>query len=79
MFLALLSTHHVGGVQMAAFAAENADDSALVDLAERIARNQRLEIAEYDQLMNRLEYWTPHGSLTMGELRAIAAVAAEEQ
>lgn len=64
---------------MAAFAVENADDSALVNLAGRIARNQRLEIAEYDQLMNRLEYRTPQGSLTMSKLRAIAAVAAEEQ
>lgn len=79
MFLALLSAHHVGGIQMAAFAAENADDASLAELAGRIARNQRIEIFEYTQLMDRLGYQTPPGSMTMTDLADVAAIAIDSQ
>lgn len=53
MFLALMSDHHAGGVHMADEAARRASDPWLRDLAARIARNQRLEIREYEQARQR--------------------------
>ena len=49
MFLALMTDHHAGGVHMAEQAARRAGDAWLRDLAARIARNQRVEIREYEQ------------------------------
>lgn len=72
MFLTLLGAHHVGGVQMAAFAAENADDSGIAELAAVIARNQRLEINEFSLLMEKLGYREAPGSIPSDELAAIA-------
>lgn len=72
VFLTLLAVHHVGGVQMAAFAAENADDGAIAELAGVISRNQRLEINEFRVVMDQLGYQEAAGSLQMSELANIA-------
>lgn len=48
LFLALMSDHHAGGVAMAQDAASRADDSWVVDTAERMARIQASEIAEME-------------------------------
>lgn len=77
MFLTLMGSHHVGGVQMAEFAADNADDPILRRLATAIARNQRIEISEYDSTMDQLGYETAPGSLTMTDLAVRAALAAQ--
>lgn len=47
LFLELMAEHHRGGVHMAAYAAEHADDAGVRDLASVMARNQRLEIEEF--------------------------------
>ncbi len=77
MFLTLLGAHHVGGVQMAEFAADNADDPILRDLAAAIARNQRIEISEYDATMDGLGYETSPGSLSMSELAVLSILASQ--
>jgi len=46
VFLRLLEDHHAGGIHMALAAAEDAEDPVVRELAERIARNQRLEVDE---------------------------------
>jgi len=46
IFLLLLEDHHEGGIHMALAAAEDAEDPVVRELAERIARNQRLEVDE---------------------------------
>jgi uncharacterized protein (DUF305 family) len=74
IFLTLLGAHHVGGVQMAAFAAENADDSAIAELAAVIARNQRLEINEFGFIMDSIGLSTPAGSLSAAQLAQVTAL-----
>ena len=46
-FFRLMTDHHRGGLHMAEDAAQNASDPRVRALAERMARNQRAEIAEY--------------------------------
>ncbi len=46
LFVPLMQDHHRGGVHMADFAAAEASDPAVRELAARMARNQRIEIAE---------------------------------
>lgn len=46
LFIALMRDHHAGGVHMAAFAADRAEDPFVRELAARMARNQRIEINE---------------------------------
>lgn len=46
-FFRLMTDHHRGGLHMAEDAAANASDPRVRALAERMARNQRAEIAEY--------------------------------
>lgn len=53
-FLSLMTEHHRGGVHMAEYAAEHAKDPRVVDLAERMVRNQRAEIQEYAVHAERL-------------------------
>ena len=48
LFLALMRDHHLGGVQMAAYASTHADDGFVRALAKRMADNQRLEITEME-------------------------------
>ena len=75
LFLSLLSAHHVGGTQMAAFAADNARDGRVADLAAVIERNQSVEIAEYAQAAEREGLPTIPGAPTLWELAELARVA----
>jgi uncharacterized protein (DUF305 family) len=56
LFLEYMAEHHRGGLHMATYAAENADDQGVRDLAARIARNQATEINEYRALAERNGY-----------------------
>jgi uncharacterized protein (DUF305 family) len=53
-FLRLMTAHHRGGLHMAEYARDNADDERVVDLADRMARNQAAEVAEYSATAERL-------------------------
>jgi uncharacterized protein (DUF305 family) len=55
LYLQLMTEHHQGGLHMAEYAAEHAEDPKVRNLAEVIARNQRREISEYAQVIARLE------------------------
>lgn len=55
LFLELLAEHHRGAVHMASYAAENADNSAVSALAQRMARNQAIEINEFAQTAQRFD------------------------
>jgi uncharacterized protein (DUF305 family) len=55
LFLELMIGHHEGGVHMANEAASRTDDARLKELAEIIARNQELEIEEYEQALAELQ------------------------
>lgn len=78
VFLTLLGAHHVGGVQMAAFAAQNADDGAMADLAALIARNQRLEINEFRFIMDSAGLTESAGSLSAAKLAELTELAVSE-
>lgn len=55
LFIPLMQDHHAGGVHMAEYAAEHAKDPFVRDLAARMARNQRMEIAELEGASQRAE------------------------
>lgn len=55
LFLTLMQQHHAGGAHMSEYAAEQAESPELRALAARMARNQRIEIAEYQQVLDRLD------------------------
>jgi uncharacterized protein (DUF305 family) len=61
LWLALMTNHHLGGVHMAESALERADDPVVRDLAERTARNQRIEVNEYAAARARLGLPVPDG------------------
>jgi uncharacterized protein (DUF305 family) len=46
LFIKLMTAHHQGGVEMAEYAAANASNDRVRDLAEAMARGQRTEIGE---------------------------------
>jgi uncharacterized protein (DUF305 family) len=54
LFLELLQEHHRGGVHMAEYEAANGSDPALRELAGRMARNQTIEVNEYQNVLDRL-------------------------
>ena len=54
-YLELMREHHRGGLHMAEYAVEHAEDERIRDLAEVMARNQQAEIAEYTRAIERLE------------------------
>ena len=54
LFLQLMTEHHRGGVHMAEAAVSRVRDTAVRDLAVRMARNQRTEITEYETAATRL-------------------------
>jgi uncharacterized protein (DUF305 family) len=56
LFLDLMADHHRGGLHMAEYAAGNAGDEDVRELAARIARNQAGEINEYRVLAERNGY-----------------------
>jgi uncharacterized protein (DUF305 family) len=49
-----MAIHHAGGLHMAQYAAANADDEDVRELAERMVYNQSIEINEYAQTAERL-------------------------
>lgn len=53
LFFALMRDHHLGGVAMAEYAAQAASDLWVRDLAARMARLQRAEVAEMDGVRDR--------------------------
>lgn len=53
LFIALMQDHHRGGVAMAEAAAERASDPWVRELAERMARNQAIEINEMEAARGR--------------------------
>jgi uncharacterized protein (DUF305 family) len=53
LFVTLMQEHHRGGVHMAEYAAEHASSKFVRTLAERMARNQRIEIEELEQARSR--------------------------
>lgn len=55
LFLQLMRAHHEGGIHMATYAAENASDPRVRELAARMARNQEIEVREYDAHLDRLD------------------------
>lgn len=54
LFLQLMARHHAGGQHMTDEAAERAGDPRVRELAARMARNQRGEIAEYQRRADAL-------------------------
>lgn len=55
LFLQLMRAHHLAGADMADYEVAHGSNSYVKDLAASIARNQRSEIAEYDQSLQRLQ------------------------
>ncbi|CAN5518773.1 hypothetical protein BH10ACT3_BH10ACT3_12460 [soil metagenome] len=53
-FLQLMSEHHRGGLHMAEYTAEHAEDPRVKALADRIVANQKAELAEYKMIAERL-------------------------
>lgn len=56
LFLDLMAEHHRGGAHMAAYAARNADNADVRDLARVMERNQSIEIAEFRQTAERFGF-----------------------
>lgn len=54
LFLQLMSAHHEGGVHMAEYAAANASDPRVRELADRMAKYQAVEVREYEMAQRRL-------------------------
>ncbi len=54
MFFDIMSDHHLGGAHMADAAASGARRSDIRVFAEKMSYNQRIEVVEYDQAMQRL-------------------------
>jgi uncharacterized protein (DUF305 family) len=54
LFFLMMSSHHLGGVHMADHQAANGTREDIVEFAEAVSRNQRIEVAEYRQAMERL-------------------------
>jgi uncharacterized protein (DUF305 family) len=56
LFLELMRNHHAGGVHMAEWQSEYGANPSVVALAERMARNQAIEVNEYTDLLRALGY-----------------------
>ncbi len=54
MFFEIMTDHHLGGVHMADHAAANGAREEIIEFAESVARNQRIEVVEYEAAMRRL-------------------------
>ncbi len=54
LFFEIMTEHHLGGVHMADHAAANGARAEITDFAESVARNQRIEVVEYEGAMRRL-------------------------
>jgi uncharacterized protein (DUF305 family) len=58
-WLALMTAHHRAAVDMAEAVLERGSDAQVRDLAERMARNQAMEVAEYAAARDRLGLEVP--------------------
>lgn len=54
LFFEIMSDHHLGGVHMADHAAANGARDEITKFAESVSRNQRIEVVEYRNAMERL-------------------------
>jgi uncharacterized protein (DUF305 family) len=54
LFFEIMTDHHLGGVHMADAAAANGARQDIIDFAEAVSRNQRIEVIEYAGAMERL-------------------------
>jgi len=54
LFFEIMSDHHLGGVHMADHAAANGARPDIIEFAEAVSRNQRIEVIEYEGAMKRL-------------------------
>ena len=54
LFFEIMTDHHLGGVHMADHAAANGARQEIIDFAESVSRNQRIEVVEYARAMERL-------------------------
>ena len=54
LFFEIRSDHHLGGVHMADHAAANGAREEITSFAESVSRNQRIEVVEYRNAMERL-------------------------
>jgi uncharacterized protein (DUF305 family) len=54
LFFEIMSDHHRGGVHMAEHAAANGAREEITAFAESVSRNQRIEVIEFRQAMERL-------------------------
>ena len=54
LFFEIMTDHHLGGVHMADAAAANGARQEIIDFAEAVSRNQRIEVVEYEGAMRRL-------------------------
>jgi uncharacterized protein (DUF305 family) len=61
LWLAMMTSHHEGGVQMGRAAAQEASDPFVRELAARMARIQAIEINEYEAVRARLALPRPTG------------------
>jgi uncharacterized protein (DUF305 family) len=54
LFFEIMSDHHAGGVHMADHAAANGAREEITDFAATVSRNQRIEVVEFRQAVERL-------------------------
>ena len=54
LFFDIMTDHHLGGVHMADHAAANGARQEITEFAVAVSRNQRIEVVEYQQAMERL-------------------------
>jgi uncharacterized protein (DUF305 family) len=54
LFFEIMTDHHLGGVHMGDHAAANGARGEIIEFAESVSRNQRIEVVEYRQAMERL-------------------------
>lgn len=54
LFLTLMQSHHLGGAHMADYEASNGAAPDIKEMAGRMAKNQRIEVKEYQGVLDRL-------------------------
>jgi uncharacterized protein (DUF305 family) len=54
LWFEIMTDHHLGGVHMGDHAAANGAREEIVEFAESVSRNQRIEVVEYEGAMRRL-------------------------